>query len=337
MPLIKRAEPDAMIISDLVEDFDEVAGLGLPLISYGGIGKDIPGIVSMVTDNAAGGVMAAEHLLERGFPNYAFCGYDEYYWSRDRFESFSKTITNAGRRFFLSPQLQIKNLSWEQDQELLIDWLKSLPKPMGVMVCNDERGLDLTMSCRAAGISVPEEVAVIGMDNDELVCELSTPPLSSVHRNSVQAGFSAAEQLDRMMAGKKPEITKILIEPDCVVTRRSTDILAVEDPEVAKAMRFIRENANKRIKVNAVLDETNLSHTCLHKRFKKSTGHSVKEEITRVRVNRIKELLRGTDLTVSEIAYKLDFVDSLSLYRSFRKNTGMTALEYRRKNGNVWR
>jgi len=189
------------------------------------------------------------------------------------------------------------------------------------------------MACRAAGISVPEEVAVIGVDDDKLICELSTPPLSTLHRNSVQAGFSAAEQLDRMMAGEKPDKTKMLIEPDCVVTRQSTDILAIEDTEVFKAMRFIRENADKKINVNAVLNVTSLSHTRLYERFKKTTGHSIREEITLVRVNRIKELLRETNMTVSEIAYKLGFVDCWSLYKSFHKNTGMTAIEYRRKCG----
>jgi LacI family transcriptional regulator len=331
MPLIKQIKPDGMIIPDLIDDFEEVVALGLPLIAYGETVKENPQMVAMVADDEAGGAMAAKHLLERGFRNYAFCGYDEYYWSRDRCKGFSETITKAGHRIFVYPHSKTQKRNWERDQSLLIEWLKSLPKPIGVMACNDERAFDLTMSCRTGRIDVPEEVSVIGMDNNEMICELSNPPISSLHRNSVRAGFSAAEQLDRMMAGEKPDKTKILIKPDFVVTRRSTDVLAVTDPEVMKAIRFIFENANKKINVNAVIKATNLSHTRLYERFKKSTGHSIREEITHVRINRIKELLRETNLTVSEIANKLGFVDSWTLYKNFQKSTGMTAMEYRRK------
>ena len=176
LPLIERVKPDAMIISDSVTDYEEAAALGLPLIAYRSVGKDIPGIPMIVTDNEAGGKVAAEHLPERGFQDFAFCGYDDCYWSTDRCKGFNNAIAQAGHSNIVYQHLKPQSRSWETEQPYLIEWLKSLPKPIGLMACNDERGLDITTACMAAGISVPEEIAVVGMDNDELVCILSTPP-----------------------------------------------------------------------------------------------------------------------------------------------------------------
>jgi len=333
MPLIRQVKPDALIIPDLVPDFEDVVNLHLPLIAFKGVARDVPGIPVVVTNNEGAGAVAAEHLLDRAFPNYAFCGYDDYYWSRDRCEGFTKAIAKAGHHTFVYSRPKTRRRIWQDDQRLLIQWLKLLPKPIGVMTCNDERGLDLTMACAAAGIAVPEQVAIVGMDNDELVCQLCAPPLSSVRRRAEQAGFAAAELLDRMMAANKPDKQQILVEPDSVIARQSTDVLAVEDPEVAAAARFIRENADRNISVRDVLNATTLARTSLYEHFRNALGRSISAEIRRVRINRVKELLRDTDLNASEIAYRLSFSDVGNLWRYFRREVGMTPREYRRKHG----
>jgi len=333
VPLIRQVRPDALIIPDSIPDFEEVLSLHLPLLVFKALDTDTTGIPVLVTNNTKSGALAAEHLLEHAFTSYAFCGYDEYYWSRDRCRGFCETISEAGYRTSVYPRTKKKWPIWQHDQKLLIEWLDSLPKPVGVMTCNDERGLDLTIACKAAGIAVPEQVAIVGMDNDELVCQLSNPPLSSVRRRAKQAGFAAAELLDTMMAGKKPHKKQILIDPDCVIARQSTDIIAVDDPNVSAAIRFIRDNADRNITVKDVVNATSLARTRLYKHFCSALGRSISAEIRRVRISRVKELLRDTDLNASEIAYRLSFSDVGNLMRYFRREVGMTLQEYRRKHG----
>jgi LacI family transcriptional regulator len=333
MPFIRQVRPDALIIPDSIPDFEEVLSLHLPLIVFKALDRDTADMPVLVTNNTKSGELAAEHLLEHVFPSYAFCGYDEYYWSRDRCMGFCETISKAGYPTSVYARTQKKRLIWQDDQKLLIEWLNLLPKPVGVMTCNDERGLDLTIACKAAGIAVPEQVAIVGMDNDELVCQLSNPPLSSVRRRAKQAGFAAAELLDMMIAGKKPDTKHILVEPDCVIARQSTDIIAVDDPNVSAAIRFIRENADRNICVKDVVNATSLARTRLYKQFCSVLGRSISAEIRRVRINRVKELLRDTDLSASEITYRLSFSDVGNLMRYFRREVGMTLQEYRRKQG----
>ncbi|MCF7668793.1 MAG: XylR family transcriptional regulator, partial [Verrucomicrobia bacterium] len=175
--------------------------------------------------------MASEHLVERGFNYFGYFGINDENWSVRRKEFFENHLSELGYKvmMFETPRHRKKSDSWEQYRNRIIDWIMRLPKPVGVMVCSDQRGMDLLEACRQAGVAVPDEVAVIGVDNDEVLCEIAYPPLSSIWPAHNQVGYEAAALLERLMNGESRPSRPILISPSGVVTRRSTDVLAVED------------------------------------------------------------------------------------------------------------
>jgi LacI family transcriptional regulator len=277
--------------------------------------------------------MAAVHLLSLGLRNFAFCGFENLCWSQARGEDFSKRIADAGFRtcFYSVPRLKIQRL-WENEQIILVDWLKSLPKPIGLMACNDDRGHYVLEACQVAGLRVPDEVAVIGVDNDELICDLTTPPLSSIALNHEKAGYRAAQLLDNMMAGKDVDSKSIIsLEASHVVARQSTDVLAIEDREVAEAVRFIHRHSSEAIQVSDVADSVVVSRRVLERRFREVLKKSVHDEIRSARVERASRMLVETDLSVSQIALHLGYPSDKHIARHFRKEKGITPLRYRKK------
>jgi LacI family transcriptional regulator len=218
---------------------------------------------------------------------------------------------------------------WEEEQERLAAWIASLPKPVGVMACNDERGLQVLDACRRAGASVPEQVAVIGVDDDEHLCDLSIPPMTSVDVNAEQIGYAAAELLDRMMSGRKPASRKTLLAPRGVVTRRSTDVLASEDPVVNQAAAFIRQHGGRGLQVPDVTAHVRMSRASLEPRMKRVLGRTIHQEIQRVQLDRVKELLVGSPMPIKQIAREGGFSCVQYLTRVFRANTGETPARYR--------
>lgn len=210
-----------------------------------------------------------------------------------------------------------------------IRWIKRLPKPVGVMACNDMRGQQVLNTCRALGVAVPDEVAVIGVDNDEVLCTLSDPPLSSVVPDTERIGYETATLLDRMMRGGRGPDGQIFIKPKAIITRRSTEVLAVEDRQIAAATRFIREHACEGIDVSDVLRVVPMSRSTLDRRFFALMNCSPKDEILRVRLNRAKQLLAETNLSLPLIAEKLGLEHAEYLSRIFKKRVGLTPSEFR--------
>jgi LacI family transcriptional regulator len=282
--------------------------------------------------------LACEHLAERGFRRFAYCGYAGANYSERRLRYFPDLVAQAGGTCLVyqspSPR-QPSGLSVQEQQAVLferelVDWIRRLPRPIGVMACNDTRGQQVLNACREVGIPVPEEVAVIGVDNDELLCELSDPPLSSVAPDVERIGYQAAELLDRMMDGASPRPRKTFVEPKGVVTRQSTDVLAIDDPELAAALRFIREQACAGIDVNDVVTHVALSRRSLERRFRDHLGRSPNEEITRVQVRRIQELLTGTELPLGAVARLAGFRHAEYMSAVFRKQVGRTPRAFRK-------
>ena len=229
----------------------------------------------VVSDSDGASRMGAEHLLERGFRNYAYIGSAGRVWSGRRQGGFCARIQKAGfePQIYKPPDAH-RDCQWEREQSILSKWLDALPKPAGVMVCNDDRGREVLEACRAAEIRVPEELAVIGVDNDELLCDLAGPPLSSVALNAESAGYRAAELLDRMMRNRVHKKERILAEPLYVVTRRSTDIVAVDDPEVAAALHFIHDRAAEPIRLEDIVEHVQISRRALEMRFREAVGRT---------------------------------------------------------------
>jgi len=310
--------------------------LGIPAVDVRYLLKNI-GMPSVRPDDAAAARLAFEHLRERGFRHFAFCGFNGADYSDARRDSFCDCVARAKLpcHVYIDSQKVSKATTQEyearglKDGEHVARWLGELPKPVGLMACNDIRGQQVLNACRVAGISVPDEIAVVGVDNDEMLCELSDPPLSSVSLDTERIGYEAASLLDQMITGKKPKQDLILVQPVGVVTRRSTDVLAIEDRHITAATQFIRERACEGIDVSDVLKVVPLSRSTLERRFYRVLGHSPKEEILRTRLARAKQLLGETDFSLAQVAEKVGFEHPEYLSVIFKKKTSLTPGEFR--------
>lgn len=315
------------------ERIEDILKISIPGICAPVTRRTVDGMVNIVTDNEAVGRMGAEHLLERGFHHFAFCGLEGIYWSQKRSEAFEARIAEAGYTTSVYQQPKSKDIQglWEKEEPYLAEWLRSLPKPVGLMTCNDDRGQHVIDTCHADYLHVPGEVAVIGVDNDEFICELTNPQLSSICLNPEAAGYRAAAILDRMMAGEQVKDTTIVGGPTYAVARKSTDIMLIEDLLIVKALRYIRQSSQGPVQVTNVAEVLGISRRSLEQRFRKAVGRTVHEEIQFARVDRITRLLVETNLSISQIAHVLSFSSTKQLDRVFVRRSGMTPSEYRRE------
>ncbi|HEY7330194.1 MAG TPA: XylR family transcriptional regulator [Gemmataceae bacterium] len=284
-------------------------------------------------DNYQVAQLAADHLLERGLRHFGFIGmpHGQNIWSDFRSERFVRLIEMAGYScsVFTSRSGHHREGSYEHEQEEIIAWVRGLPKPVGVMASHDDQGQQLLDACRRADVRVPDEVAVLGVDNDEFLCNLSQPPLSSIALNAERIGWEAAALLDRLMNGRKVPRKILWIPPLRVVTRHSTDILAIDDQEVASALRIIRDRARHGVTVEEVLREVSLSRSLLERRMRQAIGRTPKEEILRLQLECVRELLAETNLSLKQIASRTGYKYPQNLVALFKKKFGQTPGVYR--------
>jgi LacI family transcriptional regulator len=294
-------------------------------------GSRLAQAIEVRSDSRTAARMAFDHLLERGLRRFAFVGIPGRIWSRLREEGFRERVEEEGFECRIyPPPVRKAGREWGREQAIMADWIRALPKPVGLMACNDDRGREVLEACRLAGIQVPDEVAVIGVDDDDLLCELSDPPLSSVALNAERGGFEAAALLDRLMSGKAKGVARrIVVEPTGVVTRRSTDVLAMDDRMVAAALRFIREHAAEPIRIDSLLREVPISRRSLEMKFRRVVGRSLHAEIQRTRLDRAKALLRETDLQIPRVAELSGFGSASYLGLVFHREVGITPSRYR--------
>ena len=282
-------------------------------------------------DNSIVGTRVAEHLRNRGFQRFAcYLDTSEAFFV-ERSECYGQTLRAHG--FECSIFKSSRRLRWDEHQRALSEWLTSLDKPVGVFAVNDQLGFWLLDAARRAGIAVPEEVAVVGAENDNMLCDTASPPLSSVRLRGQAVGYEAARLLDEWMAKRrvpKPG-EKHLLAPGDIFVRQSSDIVAVEDPRIAAALRFIRQHATEQIDVTRVARETALSRSVLERRMKALIGRSPGEEINRIRFAAVEQLLTQTDLTLDAIAARCGFTHPQYMAEAFRKRSGMTPGEFRRQ------
>jgi LacI family transcriptional regulator len=283
------------------------------------------------TDDTAIARAAIDHLRERGLRQLAFCGDSRFRWSNNREEAFRRITAEYGLACHILPRgkRRASEPSWEQERRRLAAWIKTLPRPVGIMAAYDIRGRQVLDVCRELGIHVPDEAAVIGVDNDELLCDFASPPLTSVRPSAVRTGYEAAALLDRMMRGERIKAQAILIEPLGVVTRGSTDTLAIDDADVSTAVRFIREHALEGITVRDVLEHVPLSRRILEARFKQRIGRTPHEEIERVRIEHVKRLLTDTDLALAAIAHRCGYAHMEYMCVAFKRVIGVPPGKYR--------
>lgn len=305
-----------------------VRATGLPAVDVLGVVPDA-GLPLVHVDDRQVAVMAAEHLRERGFHHFAFFGIRGENWSERRREAFCAAA--GGGAVLELPRHSIDRTGWESQAEALAAWVRDLPRPVGIMVCSDQMGQRLLEACRRAGVAVPEDAAVVGVDNDEPLCEVCHPPLSSVNAGHVAVGYEAAALLHRWLQGLSPPPGPRLVPPAGVVTRQSTDVLATADRQVAAALRFIREHACTGIGAAEVVAAVPVSRSVLQRRFRRELGRSIQEEIIATRVKRARLLLAETDLTLAEVAERCGFRHQEYLGAVFKARTGQTPAQYRRR------
>ena len=304
----------------------------VPVVDLNDLHHDL-GYPRLQSDNHAIGRLAAEHLRERGFVNYAYCGFTAEAWAAERKEGYLQYLHSLSldAPSYETPWRGRKVLPWIVEQQKLTRWLKSLPQPVGIFACNDVRGRQLLEVCRRAQVAVPARVAVLGVDNDELLCRMSDPPLSSVVPDAHRIGFEAAEILDGLMAKRKYRKPMIrLIAPRKVVTRQSTDVLAMEDHDIAGVLRYIREKACTGIRMDDVLGAFPLSRSLLERRFKECVGHSPHAEIRAVQIRKAAQLLEETDLPLKHIAIQCGISHLEYLSYLFKKKFGQSPGSFRR-------
>jgi LacI family transcriptional regulator len=274
--------------------------------------------------------LVLEHLKGRGFRRYAFVGLENRSWSNRREAAFAEQLNKIGIDPFIyhSPK-RPANRVWEKEQIILADWISRLPMPIGLFACNDDRGREVLEACSLAGLEVPEDVAIVGVDNDEVFCELAFPPLTSIALNAETAGYRAAKLLDSMMRGQVSNPGRIVVETLGFVTRRSTEIIAVEDEDIAAALKFIYLEQGKGISVDDVVSHAAVSRRNLETRFRASIGRTILEEIQLVRLERAKRLLVETSYPVSRIADLAGFGSAGYFIQFFQKRVGKTPRKYR--------
>ena len=278
--------------------------------------------------------LAAGHLIERGFRQFGFYGPARgmHAGLDERSDYFRLAVREAGHTCHLFRALRGKggNAAWESEQARLAAWVASLQKPVGIMASNDELGLQVLDACRRCDAKVPDEVAVIGVDNDEHLCELAIPPMSSIDVNAEHIGYTAAVLLEGMMSGQRPPRKPVLISPRAVATRLSTDVVATNDPAVNSAVAYIREHGCERIGAPAVLAHVRASRASFEPRMKRLLGRTIHQELHRVRIERARELLITSAMPIKQVARAAGFSGVQYLTRVFRKATGQTPAHYRR-------
>lgn len=308
---LKHMNVPAVDLNDLYED------LGLPWVG---------------SDHHAIGRLGAQHLVDRGFRCFAFCGFGNERWSAQRRDGF-RTVVESEQPpipIYESPWRGSRASRWDVEIRHLGKWLAGLPKPIGIMACNDARALHVLDACQQAGILVPEEVAVVGVDNEEIFCELCNPALSSVVPDPERIGYQAAELLDHLMAGQSLESRRILVAPIRVATRRSSDTLAIKDRTVAAATRYISEQALHGCSVTDVVNFVRVSRSFLERRFRQFLKRSPQAEIRRVQVSRIKQLLAETDFTLERISELSGFEHPEYMSVVFKRLVDQTPGQYRK-------
>ncbi|MBI4892082.1 MAG: DNA-binding transcriptional regulator [Acidobacteria bacterium] len=289
----------------------------------------IPSLPWVETDDVAIAHLASQHLLERGFRHFAFVGDNNFNWSRGRESTFVRLVHEAGFDCSVRHCSTIPSEQQESSVDQIGAWLARLPRPVGIMAAYDPVGKQVLDACRQRGIQVPDDAAVIGVDNDEVFCALAEPSMSSVELDTRRTGYAAAALLDRMMNGEQLHGDGYLFPPLGVAARRSTDVLAIEDRDLAQALRFIREHACDGITVKDLLGVVPLSRRVLESRFAKVLGRTPHAEILRVQLNQVKTLLRESGLTLEAIAERTGFAHVEYLSTVFRKKEGMPPSRYR--------
>jgi LacI family transcriptional regulator len=286
---------------------------------------------TVLSDHGAIGRLAADYFVAQGFTHFGYCGFDDFAYSRRRAEAYVERLRERGRACDVYPDRGGAHRDLRIELRRLRDWMRRLPKPLAIFACNDIRGQHVVEACVGAGISVPEQVAVLGVDNDTITCDAAYVPLSSIDPGAEGVGYRAAELLDGLLSSQPAPRETVVVPPVGVTPRRSTDVLVVADELVREALQIMRRPGVPPVSVQEILDELATSRRPLEVRFQAVLGRSPYQELTRVRLAIAQRLLRETDLSIKQIAARCGYAIGTRLAVAFRKQHGLSPLAYRRQ------
>ena len=313
---------------------DEITATGLPTVNvswYPFCGKRI---ARCTVDPEDTGRLAAEYFVSAGFKAFAYCGPLQRLAYRDQLaESYCALLRKMGYDcdIYATRGGDQRPIAWNTQLASLAEWLEKLPRPVAVLCWSAARGRQVTETCHYAGIRVPDDVAVLGGDYDELMSHISSPPLSTIDQPGEQIGYEAARLLDGMMRGKKPRKRPLFFPPTRIVVRHSTDILAIDDEMVRDALRLIRDRAHDGIRVSDVVRQLAVARRALEQRFVRLVGRTPAAEIRRVRIEEAKRMLVDSDRSIAEISRSSGFGHQDLFSRVFRRSVGLTPTQFRRR------
>jgi len=282
-------------------------------------------------DNRAIAELAAQHFMERGLRNFGYFGLEGENWSQERYAGFSQAVAHVAPTVGLCvvPRDYASDHPWERLVDVVARWISGLPKPCGVLVCSDQCGPQVLEACRRAQVSVPDEIAVLGVDDDEPLCEVCDPPLSSIEPDHHAVGYAAAGVLAALLRRERVADKPILVRPLQVTARLSTKVLAVQDPAISAALRLIRDRGHDGLGVDEVARHSGLSRSVLQRRFRKLLKRSVHDEILTTRIRRATELLLKSKLSLSAIAVRAGFTHPEYMGAVLKAHLGKTPTQIR--------
>lgn len=323
------------VICRTLQSRDAIRALRLPVVDLSDVDEPEPELARIESDHHAIGRMVAEHLIERDFHQFGFSGFGEHRWSRLRQEGFTQATREAGFKTSIHNATWRGKDSWHDDQQRLENWLEAFDGPTGIMTANDMRGQQVLDACANLNLAVPETMAVVGCDNDSYFCRLCRPQLSSVVPNAIGIGFEAAKLLATMMAGNlppketRPRKCWRKLAPLRIVTRESSDSMAINDPDVVAAMSYMRTNACYGIGMTDVMNHVDVSRATLERRFRELVGSTPHNYLRSLRLRKAKELLVETQLPLDRIAELSGFEHPEYLSVLFKRVEGVTPGTFR--------
>ena len=321
---------DAVIAQWEYEEVDFLHQLNIPVFlqSY----KNSDGHFSKITGNYHKvGTMAAQFFKRRGFKNFAFYGYRDFYWSRARAEGFQQEVEKLNGNFSYFESELLNDMHWEKEHIELNQWLLSLPKPVALLACDDNFALQVSEMCKVNNIHIPEELSLLGVDNDELICNPSHPSISSVVTDDERGGYLTGKMLHQAIVEKDSTPFNITIEPVRIELRGSTEKYNISDTYIATVLQYIDENITSDLTIDKLVDIVPLSRRNLEKKFREATKTSLYQFILDKKVDFISEQLLTTNKSLMDIAIEIGFNDERNAYRIFKKKTGYTPMSFRKK------
>lgn len=326
----KEWQADAIIARWDHEGTDLLKTLNIPVIlqNY----KDRSAYFSNLTGDYIGtGEMAAKFFIKRRYRNFAFYGNRGVVWSRERAEGFRKEIEKSGGNYYYFESENLSGEQWSSSHIQLDQWLLSLPKPVGLFACDDSFALQVSEICKINNIRIPEEIALLGVDNDELMCNLSDPPISSIVLDVEKGGYEAVRLIDQLILKERTESFDIVIKPARFELRQSTEKYNISNPYISKIVNYIEDNFTSEINIDSLTNLVPLSRRNLEMKFKNEMNTSIYQFILDCRIGLFSHLLVTTDRPLFDLALESGFTDYKNISRVFKKFKGCTPVEYRQK------